>query len=102
MPNLTLSELVAAALAAARGSATSGGAQEKETKQAGEDVAAGKAERRYGVVLKRRNDFNPAAGTTGAATSRVDDPSGSLKIEPKGTCLAVKRPKLAGSLTRKD
>ena len=53
--------------------------------------AAGK-EKCYGVSLKGQNDCAAGAGTTCAATSKVDYQGNAWKIVPKGTCATVMVP----------
>lgn len=52
-------------------------------------VAAGKVENCYGPGLKGNDNYNGAAGTTGAATGKVDSPAGALEIVPNGTCTKI-------------
>ena len=56
-------------------------------------------EKCYGVALKGQNDCAAGPGTTCAGTSRVDYQGNAWKYVPKGTCMTMKTPKGAGSLT---
>jgi uncharacterized membrane protein len=56
-------------------------------------------EKCYGVAKAGHNDCKAGAGTTCAATSRVDYQRDSWKLVPAGTCVHIKTPKGAGSLT---
>jgi uncharacterized membrane protein len=60
--------------------------------------AAGK-EKCYGVALKGHNDCAAGAGTTCAATSKVDYQGNAWKLVDQGTCTATKTPLGPGSLT---
>lgn len=60
--------------------------------------AAGK-EKCYGVALKGDNDCAAGAGTTCAATSKVDYQGNAWKLVDQGTCTATKTPLGPGSLT---
>ena len=62
------------------------------------DMAAGKAEQCYGVALAGKNDCASGAGTTCAATSKVDYETKFWKYVAKGTCVAMKTPKGHGML----
>ena len=55
-------------------------------------------EKCYGVALKGQNDCAAGAGTTCAATSKVDYQGNAWKLVPKGTCTTMKTPKGMGSL----
>jgi len=96
---------IAAALAAAVGSASAPVANaasaemEKMMKQAGEDIAAGKMEKCYGVALKGQNDCAAGAGTTCAGTSTSDYQGDAFKLVPAGTCATMETPKGKGSPT---
>jgi uncharacterized membrane protein len=59
--------------------------------------AAGK-EKCYGVSLKGQNDCAAGAGTTCAATSKVDYQGNAWKLVDKGTCVTTQTPFGAGSL----
>lgn len=56
-------------------------------------------EKCYGVSLKGQNDCAAGAGTTCAATSKVDYQGNAWKLVAKGTCLTTSTPHGAGSLT---
>jgi uncharacterized membrane protein len=60
--------------------------------------AAGK-EKCYGVALKGQNDCAAGAGTTCAATSKVDYQGNAWKLVDQGQCVATKTPFGPGSLT---
>jgi uncharacterized membrane protein len=59
---------------------------------------AGDKEKCYGVALKGQNDCAAGAGTTCAATSKVDYQGNAWKLVDKGACLTTKTPFGAGSL----
>ncbi len=59
--------------------------------------AAGK-EKCYGVSLKGQNDCAAGAGTTCAATSKVDYQGNAWKLVDKGTCVTTQTPFGPGSL----
>lgn len=111
MSNRMLSALVAGAFATALGSIAVSSARaeemmshakmEKMMKKAEKDVAAGKMEKCFGVALKGKNDCKAGAGTTCAGTSTVDYQGSAFKLEPKGTCTAMKTPNGTGGLTPK-
>ena len=54
---------------------------------------------RYGVALKGQNDCAAGAGTTCAATSRVDYQGNAWKLVGKGACVTTNTPFGPGSLT---
>jgi uncharacterized membrane protein len=84
---ITSSLAIAAALSSALAAATAS--------QAG----AGAKEKCYGVSLKGQNDCAAGAGTTCAATSRVDYQGNAWKLVDQGTCVATKTPFGPGSLS---
>jgi uncharacterized membrane protein len=56
-------------------------------------------EKCYGVALKGQNDCAAGAGTTCAATAKVDYQGNAWKLVAKGTCVSTNTPLGAGSLT---
>lgn len=63
------------------------------------DASADEAkEKCYGVALKGQNDCAAGAGTTCAATSKVDYQGNAWKLVPKGTCTTMQTPHGPGSL----
>ena len=74
---------------------------EKMMKEAGEQIAAGKMEKCFGVALKAQNDCAAGEGTTCAGTSTTDYQGNAFKLVPAGTCTATETPKGPGSLTPK-
>ena len=56
-------------------------------------------EKCYGVSLKGQNDCAAGAGTTCAATSKVDYQGNAWKLVAKGTCVSTSTPHGPGSLT---
>ena len=56
-------------------------------------------EKCYGVALKGQNDCAAGAGTTCAATSKVDYQGNAWKLVAKGTCATINTPLGMGSLT---
>lgn len=56
-------------------------------------------EKCYGVALKGQNDCAAGAGTTCAATSKVDYQGNAWKLVAKGTCATTNTPLGMGSLT---
>jgi uncharacterized membrane protein len=56
-------------------------------------------EKCYGVALKGQNDCAAGAGTTCAATSKVDYQGNAWKLVAKGTCATTSTPMGVGSLT---
>ncbi|MFZ5835758.1 MAG: DUF2282 domain-containing protein [Pseudomonadota bacterium] len=54
-----------------------------------EDAAKEKC---FGVALSGQNDCKAGAGTTCAATSRVDYQGNAWKLVPKGTCESIELP----------
>ena len=55
-------------------------------------------EKCYGVALKGQNDCAAGAGTTCAATSKVDYQGNAWKLVAKGTCVTTSTPHGPGSL----
>lgn len=55
-------------------------------------------EKCYGISLKGQNDCAAGAGTTCAATSKVDYQGNAWKLVNKGTCSTTSTPLGAGSL----
>jgi uncharacterized membrane protein len=109
MSNRTVSILVAAALGSLAATSVSAQGMSKDQekmmmeKQAetGKALNTGKFEKCYGVALKGKNDCYAGAGTTCAGTSTVNYQGNAFKLEPKGTCTAIKTPAGNGSLTPK-
>ena len=60
---------------------------------------AGAKEKCYGVALKGQNDCAAGAGTTCAATSKVDYQGNAWKLVDKDACVTAKTPFGPGSLT---
>jgi len=60
---------------------------------------AGDKEKCYGIALKGQNDCAAGAGTTCAATSKVDYQGNAWKLVDKGTCVTTNTPFGPGSLT---
>jgi len=56
-------------------------------------------EKCYGVSLKGQNDCAAGAGTTCAATSKVDYQGNAWKLVNKGSCITTSTPFGPGSLT---
>ena len=52
----------------------------------------------YGISLKGQNDCAAGAGTTCAATSKVDYQGNAWKLVDQGTCVTTKTPFGPGSL----
>lgn len=108
MSKRTMFVLVAGAFAAALGSlaATSATAadpkMEEMMKKAGQDIAAGKMEKCYGVALKGQNDCQAGGGTSCAGSSTADYQGSAFKLVAKGSCTTMQTPKGAGSLTPKS
>jgi uncharacterized membrane protein len=85
---LTMSLAIAAALSSAiAAAAVSSPAQ------------AGAKEKCYGVALKGQNDCAAGAGTTCAATSKVDYQGNAWKLVNQRTCVSTQTPFGPGSLT---
>jgi uncharacterized membrane protein len=83
---LTMSLAIAAALSSALATATVSQAK------------AGAKEKCYGVALKGQNDCAAGAGTTCAATSKVDYQGNAWKLVDQGTCVSTTTPFGPGSL----
>ena len=60
---------------------------------------AGAKEKCYGVALKGQNDCAAGAGTTCAATSKVDYQGNAWKLVDQGTCVTTQTPFGPGSLS---
>jgi uncharacterized membrane protein len=60
---------------------------------------AGAKEKCYGVSLKGQNDCAAGAGTTCAATSKVDYQGNAWRLVDQGTCVTTKTPFGLGSLS---
>lgn len=58
-------------------------------------------EKCYGVSLAGQNDCSAGAGTSCAATSKVDYQGDAWVLVDKGTCTSIKTPKGNGSLKAK-
>jgi len=86
--NPALSLALAAALTSALAAASSTASAQGSAK-----------EKCYGVSLKGQNDCAAGAGTTCAATSRVDYQGNAWKLVSKGTCVTTQTPHGPGSLT---
>src|SRR5262245_32653562 len=84
---LTMSIAIAAALGSALATATVSQGE------------AGAKEKCYGISLKGQNDCAAGAGTTCAATSKVDYQGNAWKLVDQGTCVTTNTPFGAGSLT---
>jgi uncharacterized membrane protein len=78
------------AIAAALGSALGAAAVSQ--------AEAGAKEKCYGVSLKGQNDCAAGAGTTCAATSKVDYQGNAWKLVDQGTCVTTRTPFGPGSL----
>ena len=87
------------AFATAALAALSGTAVAADNKMATDNAAVDNTEKCYGVSLAGKNDCAAGAGTTCAATSKVDYDGGAWKVVLKGTCTSIKTPKGKGSLT---
>ena len=61
-------------------------------------AGAGAKEKCYGVALKGQNDCAAGAGTTCAATSKVDYQGNAWKLVDQGTCTTTQTPFGPGSL----
>lgn len=62
-------------------------------------TAAPAMEKCYGIALAGKNDCKAGAGTSCAATSRVNYQGNAFKLVPAGKCTSIKTPKGFGSLT---
>ena len=60
---------------------------------------AGGKEKCYGVSLKGQNDCAAGAGTTCAATSKVDYQGNAWRLVDQGSCTTTQTPLGPGSLT---
>jgi uncharacterized membrane protein len=61
-------------------------------------AAESSKEKCYGVSLKGMNDCAAGAGTTCAATSKVDYQGNAWRLVPTGTCIGITTPFGNGSL----
>jgi uncharacterized membrane protein len=84
---ITMSLAIAAALSSALATATVSPAE------------AGAKEKCYGVSLKGHNDCAAGAGTTCAATSKVDYQGNAWRLVDQGACVTTQTPFGPGSLT---
>ena len=84
---VTTSLAIAAALSSALATATVSSAE------------AGAKEKCYGVSLKGQNDCAAGAGTTCAATSKVDYQGNAWKLVDQGACATTQTQFGPGSLT---
>ena len=84
---LTMSLAIAAALSSALAAAT-----------VSSPAQAGAKEKCYGVSLKGQNDCAAGAGTTCAATSKVDYQGNAWRLVSKGSCVSTNTPLGPGSL----
>ena len=91
---LTISALAGAVTAAMASFAAAAGPD--DTKKM---MATGDFEMCYGVALKGQNDCAAGAGTTCAATSKVDYQGNAWRLVAKGSCLTTNTPQGSGSLT---
>jgi uncharacterized membrane protein len=80
------------AIAAALGSALAAAAVSSPAQAAAKEKC-------YGVSLKGQNDCAAGAGTTCAATSKVDYQGNAWKLVDRGTCVTTQTPFGPGSLT---
>ena len=85
--NSVTSLAIAAALSSALVTAVSTSAQ------------AGAKEKCYGVSLKGQNDCAAGAGTTCAATSKVDYQGNAWRLVDQGACITTQTPFGPGSLS---
>ena len=60
---------------------------------------AAKMEKCYGIAKAGKNDCKAGAGTSCAATSRVDYQGDAWKYVKAGSCLQIRTPKGLGSLS---
>ena len=60
---------------------------------------AGAKEKCYGVSLKGQNDCAAGAGTTCAATSKIDYQGNAWKLVDQGSCVTTQTPFGPGSLS---
>lgn len=84
--NIVTSLAIAAALGAALAAASS-------------PAQSASKEKCYGISLKGQNDCAAGAGTTCAATSKVDYQGNAWKLVDKGSCVTTRTPFGPGSLT---
>jgi len=98
--NLALAGSLATALAllAAPVPVSADAAMDKMMKETGEAIQAGKMKKCYGVALKGQNDCKAGAGTTCAASNKVDYQGDAFKVVPAGTCTTMQTPFGPGSL----
>ena len=75
-----------------------GAAMAQDSKPLGDKMMAN-MEKCYGVALAGKNDCKAGAGTSCAGTSKVDYQGNAWKNVPAGSCVTIKTPKGAGSLT---
>ena len=68
---------------------------------AAESGKAPAMEKCYGVSKAGQNDCKAGAGTSCAATSKIDFQGDAWKLVAKGTCTKIQTPKGFGSLTPK-
>jgi uncharacterized membrane protein len=59
--------------------------KDQELKKARRETAIGVTERSYGLVLKGHNELAAAAGVTGAAAAKIDNPGIEANLSPNGT-----------------
>lgn len=59
-------------------------------------------EKCYGVSLAGKNDCKAGAGTSCAGTSKIAYQGDAWKFVPVGSCVKIKTPKGAGSLSPKS
>jgi uncharacterized membrane protein len=62
-------------------------------------VLAGAKEKCYGVSLKGQNDCAAGAGTTCAATAKVDYQGNAWRLVDQGSCVTTQTPFGPGSLS---
>ena len=84
---ITMSLAIAAALSSALATAA-----------VSTSAQAGAKEKCYGVSLKGQNDCAAGAGTTCAATAKVDYQGNAWKLVAKGSCTTISTPSGHGSL----
>ena len=85
---ITMSLAIAAALSSALATAAVSTAAQ-----------AGAKEKCYGVSLKGQNDCAAGAGTTCAATAKVDYQGNAWRLVDQGTCVTTQTPFGSGSLS---
>ena len=64
-----------------------------------DDKTAAETEKCYGVALAGKNDCAAGAGTTCAATSKVDYQGNAWKLVDQGACVTTQTPFGPGSLS---